>query len=490
MRYDPLFSRRIGSVPAPVLQAMFETATKGAQIRITQLFQKVRSALGKRAGRVNDEMLDKALAYLIHDGIVEVSGGTVYRKRKTAKRTGFTGTLEDPSEGRSGIRKAYTGRIGRKIDAGGVGRKKAAGGRRRGGSVRGSSGPTVRSRVGFGFGPLPSSDDDVVTSERRFRVADTARYVVPIFYATDRERLRRQGFTNSGRHVKALQYGTAVVSFPARHRRGKLETAPKIIETLVPKGFVTVDKVSAPIPKARYHTKLATELSKYENALLIFVHGFWTSFENALKRTAQIQLDTGFNGTAIAFSWPSRNSGTPTSYLADRDRIGTASDRLAEFVASLRAQFPDTAIHIVAHSMGAEIAAQAMNKMASGVRVNEIVLQAPDIAQTDWDGLARALAARSARVSVYTSKHDNALRVASAMRLRSARVGRDVKRAIHKLVDAIDASAHGGWFIGHSYGFIASLATDLREILASTPQTRHQLEQRTLSRLRYYVFRR
>jgi esterase/lipase superfamily enzyme len=45
------------------------------------------------------------------------------------------------------------------------------------------------------------------------------------------------------------------------------------------------------------------------------VHGFNVSFENALRRTAQIAYDLDFDGAPFLFSWPSRDS--LLSYASD-----------------------------------------------------------------------------------------------------------------------------------------------------------------------------
>ena len=45
--------------------------------------------------------------------------------------------------------------------------------------------------------------------------------------------------------------------------------------------------------------------SVFPKQVFVFVHGFNVSFENALRRTAQIAYDLNFDGAPFLFSWPS-----------------------------------------------------------------------------------------------------------------------------------------------------------------------------------------
>lgn len=56
------------------------------------------------------------------------------------------------------------------------------------------------------------------------------------------------------------------------------------------------------------------------SSALVYVHGFATSFEEALFRLAQIEYDTKFNGIPIAFSWPSMGQVSQHAYFYDQDR--------------------------------------------------------------------------------------------------------------------------------------------------------------------------
>ncbi|WP_345977558.1 alpha/beta hydrolase [Sulfurimonas sp. HSL3-7] len=142
--------------------------------------------------------------------------------------------------------------------------------------------------------------------------------------------------------------------------------------------------------------KFISELT--ERDLLIFIHGFNTSFSNAAIRCAQLAHDTNFNGEAIFYSWPSKEN--PATYSKDKDRARENFVFFANFLQDIAGK-TDKKIHIVAHSMGTYI---LMNSLAilddrmskddhilsfrrsrnNGKIFAQIILAAPDIAKDDY----------------------------------------------------------------------------------------------------------
>jgi esterase/lipase superfamily enzyme len=327
--------------------------------------------------------------------------------------------------------------------------------------------------------------------KRIYRQTEAERYEVEIYWATDREPDAAGAFTNSGNHA-ALQRGKATVSFPAKHRVGHLDEPQWEIEKVIaPKNYSNVDSITKNTRQA-FHKSLTSDLGKFEDRLFVFVHGFNTTFDQSLKRTAQILLDSNFPGSALAFSWPSRADAK--LYVTDHDRIPKASSVLAAFLQELRKEHPNTAIHVVAHSMGAEISTRALTSLAS-FDASEVVLQAPDMSTIDYPDLARALKIRARRITVYANTNDIALVGSAELRKvlsggTLTRVGQDVLQAMHPDVDAVDATGLGARvFLSHSYAFKREFIIDLRETRESMPQLRAQLEELTVTGGRYYRFR-
>jgi tetratricopeptide (TPR) repeat protein len=58
----------------------------------------------------------------------------------------------------------------------------------------------------------------------------------------------------------------------------------------------------------------------FQKQVFVFVPGFNVSFENALRRTAQIAYDVDFDGAAFLFSWPSGSGLASYLYSADKPK--------------------------------------------------------------------------------------------------------------------------------------------------------------------------
>jgi esterase/lipase superfamily enzyme len=86
----------------------------------------------------------------------------------------------------------------------------------------------------------------------------------------------------------------------------------------------------------------------------VFVHGYATSFEHALYRTAQLAYDLGDDGhpfgTAFLYSWPS--GGGVADYKHDFDSARLSVDHLTAFIRIVAARTDASHIHLIAHSMG------------------------------------------------------------------------------------------------------------------------------------------
>ena len=123
--------------------------------------------------------------------------------------------------------------------------------------------------------------------------------------------------------------------------------------------------------------------SVFPKQVFVFVHGFNVSFENALRRAAQIAYDLNFDGTAFLFSWPSR--GSMWSYASDRESAEIAVDHLKEFLEKIVAETQPSKIHLIAHSMGNVVLLNALEKIKlsqgnqPNLRFAEIILHSPDV---------------------------------------------------------------------------------------------------------------
>jgi len=146
--------------------------------------------------------------------------------------------------------------------------------------------------------------------------------------------------------------------------------------------------------------------------VLIFVHGFNNTFEEAVYRFAQIAHDSGTDAAPILFTWPSR--GGPLSYLYDRESATNSRDAL-EFVLTRAAADPAVSdVTILAHSMGNWIALEALRQMAirHGAlppKIRNVIMAAPDVDVDIFQSEYLAMGPQKPRFTLFLSRDDGAL---------------------------------------------------------------------------------
>jgi esterase/lipase superfamily enzyme len=227
--------------------------------------------------------------------------------------------------------------------------------------------------------------------------------------------------------------------------------------------------------------------------ILVFVHGYDNTFEDAARRTAQLAYDLGFDGAPILYSWPS--AGNPLSYPADETSVEWSTPHLKAFLEDLAARSGATTIHLVAHSMGNRAVAGALNTPATARSdttplFKHVVLAAPDIDAGVFKQLATTLKKSADHVTLYASSRDEAL-LASHIFHQYARAGESGNQiVVVEGVDTIDATAVStGLGLEHSYfADNKSILTDLYYLLRdnAAPDSRFGLRRR--ANLGYWVF--
>ncbi len=100
--------------------------------------------------------------------------------------------------------------------------------------------------------------------------------------------------------------------------------------------------------------------------VLVFVHGFNVTLEQAAARAAQVAEDMPFHGVMIAYSWAS--AAQETGYGSDAIVAERHFWNLAEVLAELRNRLPRNArLHVLAHSMGNRVTLRALNALAGTI---------------------------------------------------------------------------------------------------------------------------
>ena len=154
--------------------------------------------------------------------------------------------------------------------------------------------------------------------------------------------------------------------------------------------------------------------------IFIYVHGYKVNFENPLLVASEMWHFLGYEGAAIAFSWPS----TPArlAYMKDIETARVSAWGLRKFLEFLASETSAERIHIVGYSAGTRVVLTALYEMAlihqhetqaevsSTTRLGNVILVGSDVdtgtfASYVIDGLLRV----QDRLTLYTSPSDQAL---------------------------------------------------------------------------------
>jgi esterase/lipase superfamily enzyme len=248
--------------------------------------------------------------------------------------------------------------------------------------------------------------------------------LVPVYYGTDRAveaDPKRLGYGSDRGHK--LQLGQALVTVPQSHKVPDIER-PWVIEIPYfkykiyeekedPNKHFTLQEIKA-LSKAELLALVRERLAKsanFKDHAFVFVHGFNTSFDNALFRTAQIAYDLKFDGASFVYSWPS--GGKVASYTYDRGSAEQAEPHLAEFLNMVVKESGAKSISLIAHSMGNELLLRVLERMRrevpDGVVISQVILAAPDVDRDKFDNIAREIANFAKGVTLYAASNDRAL---------------------------------------------------------------------------------
>ncbi len=237
---------------------------------------------------------------------------------------------------------------------------------------------------------------------------------VTVHVATTRARLKADpGEMFTGERAPRLDYARLVVSVPPDHKPGQVEWPdaappdPTRHFAVVARRYGTGGEVLASVRR---------EIEKRppaERDVLVFVHGYNTSFDDAVFRMAQVVVDSGFKGVPVLFTWPSRAQLLAYPYdresvIYSRDDLEAALDGLARLSGAHR-------INILAHSMGNMLTLEALRQAhirgrgTFGGKLGDIMLAAPDVDVDVFRRQMQVIGDRHRKVTVFISKDDKAL---------------------------------------------------------------------------------
>jgi esterase/lipase superfamily enzyme len=295
---------------------------------------------------------------------------------------------------------------------------------------------------------------------------------VDVMYATDRRAggQARYGVTyTNDRSKDNLEYGIAKVSIPPDHRLGVLES-PSIWTITFredPKKYVVVVHTERR-EEAEFFNDIKTRASNGE--IFVFIHGYNVTFEDALRRTAQLAFDLQFKGAIVSYTWPSGRK--IPDYMMAEGTVDWSKPHLVAFLSALAGRSGALRIHVVAHSMGNRLLARALDNvfLANPSRAslfNHLVMAAADIDVDEFRQLEVNIRKSTQNLTMYVSQDDKALEQSQKLH-RFNRVGQGGSSAVLIAgTETIDATGIDASFLGHSYiGDSKTVIGDLWQMIA------------------------
>jgi len=295
-----------------------------------------------------------------------------------------------------------------------------------------------------------SGSSSVTAAEPEARTSD-------IFYVTDRDS-HPSGRDDFGPERGKVSYGIASVGIPPNHEIGRQE-APSVFrfEWSADERKHIALKGLLPMDQTEFLQQLGWAIEKSrDRRLMLFVHGYNTSFADAARQVAQFATDLKFGGPVVLFSWPSQ--GGLTGYTVDETNAEWAQPHLVQTIKDLLDRTPAKRVYLVAHSMGNRVLTRAYITLAGDRWVDgpnalrEMILVAPDIdADLFREDIAPRLAQTGIHVTLYASSGDRALMASRAFHgyARAGESGDGL--VIIPGVETVDASHASSGLIGHSY---------------------------------------
>ncbi len=329
--------------------------------------------------------------------------------------------------------------------------------------------------------------------------------IVPIFFATDRKTQDTESVTTfygGERNLTGeLEWGKAYVSIPVDHTMGVIERPEwwklEFFED-IEKHIVLLNDIRVFDQTSFENTFRRSVANSQEATILVFIHGYNTSFADAAMRTAQIAYDLQFQGQTILYSWPSEAKFE--SYTADENNIEWTIGHFEEFLNILLTKVGATTVNTIAHSMGNRILTRAIHDLdytnlpEPKATLHNVIFAAPDIDADTFKRFAKKFKEKADRLTLYASSKDKALKASKLFHGGYPRAGDSGKNlVIVDGLDTIDASLVDTSLLGHSYfGDNRSILSDIFYLIKHNlpPDRRSGLKQKTIQNLYYWLFQR
>lgn len=256
-------------------------------------------------------------------------------------------------------------------------------------------------------------------------VADGGGSLVDILVATTRRPADDARRFYSGERGTAISFDRIQVSIPPDRNRkiGEIQWPTEVAPD--PEHEFTVrrtEKIGSESDILRWLRRSRTA-KRHE---LIFVHGFNTTYSEAVFRFAQLVHDGGIDAAPVLFTWPSR--GDVFEYLYDKESANYSRRALEELILQSARSSDVADVTIIAHSMGCWLTVEALRSVAMRSdeipqKIRNVILASPDL---DVDVFRRQwveMGPRRPHFTIIASKNDKALEISRRLSGGVERVG-------------------------------------------------------------------
>jgi esterase/lipase superfamily enzyme len=289
--------------------------------------------------------------------------------------------------------------------------------------------------------------------------------VEQVYYVTDRLDSATNKSGNFTNKAGSMSYGFCNVNVPTVHNIGHDIVTNQLSQ------LITGDKIgSFQLASIKNNVQTSSDFfaqnaDAFKNHdLLLFVHGYNTTFAGAVTEIGELANDLGGDMVPMAYCWASQ--GTYQGYPEDEDNVDGAARDLSAFLRALVQNVPPNKIHLIFHSMGARVGSAALSQIAldknsviggdDSKKFADVVFASADIQEDEFkrrltdDGVQSL----SKRTTIYASYNDRALQASYYFHgnnvNRAGQAGKDIL-VIGGNTESIDASLNDLSVSGHSY---------------------------------------
>lgn len=261
----------------------------------------------------------------------------------------------------------------------------------------------------------------IITGGAMAAVADNTHYErkdivtrsaekLPVSFVTLRNRTESNLPTEYfGGTRSQFRAGTCTVSFSPIW---KLDQIAEAVPFHIPDEKIDVADIGE-TSLEHFYNKVGSFAQRDNGNIVIYIHGYNIDFEKSCRQTAILQRALGLHDRLILLSWPA--DGNMLKYTWDESDLVWSVPYMVQFFEEIAKRAGNEKVDVVAHSLGARGAVQALARIGYSESaesiINELVLVAPDMDSDVFRQELPLIQKTVNRITVYVSEKDKALKL-------------------------------------------------------------------------------